>query len=339
MMKAIRITAPGKVELTDLPRPQPGRGEVLLKIIYVGFCGAELSTFLGKNPMVSYPRIPGHEIGAVVAETGDDVPDHIRVGDRVTVVPYTSCGKCASCRKGRFNACQYNQTLGVQRDGAMSEYFAVPFGKLLKVPSLSGKEAALVEPLTVGFHAVDRASVSEEDVVMVMGSGMIGAGAVSGASARGAQVIAVDIDDDKLETARKIGADFVINSRKKELAAALNEILDGEAPDVVVEAAGNRVTYRAGIEQVAFSGRMVCIGYAKEDISFPTKLWVQKELDILGSRNATPGDFEQVINMLEKGGFPVDEVITKVVDPEDAPAAFSTWAENPGKVFKIMVRF
>jgi 2-desacetyl-2-hydroxyethyl bacteriochlorophyllide A dehydrogenase len=338
-MKAIKITEPGKVKLIDITKPEPENGEVLLKIKYVGFCGSDLSTYLGKNPMVTYPRIPGHEISAIIEKTGSNVPDNLKPGDKVTVVPYTNCGKCKACKNGRFNACENNQTLGVQRDGAMTEYITVPFEKVLPVPDLSETDAALVEPLTVGFHAIDRAAVTSRDIVMVMGCGMIGAGAIAGAGSRGAKVIAVDIDDSKLETAKKTGAVHTVNSLKTDLHTELQKLLKGDAPDVVIEAAGNPYTYRAAIEEIAFTGRMVCIGYAKQDISFPTKLWVQKELDIKGSRNATPEDFKEVIALLKTGDFPSEEVLTRIVTPEDADDAFRAWAENPGTVFKIMVQF
>ncbi len=338
-MKAIQIKEPGKVELIDVQKPVPGAGEVLLKVKYIGFCGSDLSTYLGKNPMVSYPRIPGHEVAATVVETGSGVPAGLKEGDLVTVVPYTNCGKCSSCRKGRFNACEFNETLGVQRDGAMQEYITVPYEKVLKVSGMALEEAALIEPLTVGFHAVDRAGVKEGDVVMVQGCGMIGAGAIAGSALRGAKVIAVDIDDAKLETARKLGAGIVINSATSNLHEVLKKELDGGSPDVVVEAAGNPVTYRAAVDEVAFAGKVVCIGYAKSEVTFATKLWVQKELDILGSRNARPEDFKAVTELLQSGRFPSEEVITRIVSPEEAPEAFKTWADAPGKVFKIMVEF
>ena len=338
-MKAVKIFAPEKVILEDIPVPELKENEVLLKVDYVGFCGSDLSTYLGRNPMVSYPRIPGHEISATIIKTGSEVPDSFKKGDRVTVIPYSHCGHCSSCKKGRFNACENNQTLGVQRDGAMSEYFTAPFEKLLITNELSARETALIEPLTVGFHAVNRAKATSENIVMVLGCGMIGAGAIAGAAARGSTVVAVDIDDQKLQIAKKIGAKFVVNTRKKELGQALKELLNNDAPDVVIEAAGNPITYRAGIEHVAFSGKMVCIGYAKEEISFSTKWWVQKELDILGSRNATLEDFKNVMQLLKHKAFPTEEVITRVVDPETAPEAFVQWAKDPGKTFKILVRF
>lgn len=168
-MKAIQITTPESLQLVERPMPSAGKGEVLLKVNYVGFCGSDLSTFLGKNPMVEYPRVPGHEISATIISLGEEVPDGFKAGQAVTVVPYTNCGQCSSCRKGRFNACRYNQTLGVQRDGAMQEFIAVPWQKLLADDRLSALELAMVEPLTVGFHAIDRGKVTDTDTVMVFG--------------------------------------------------------------------------------------------------------------------------------------------------------------------------
>jgi 2-desacetyl-2-hydroxyethyl bacteriochlorophyllide A dehydrogenase len=336
-IKGIIISQPGEVKVVMADLPVPGPGEVLLKMKYVGFCGSDLSTYLGKNPMVEYPRVPGHEISAEVAETGEDVPEDIAPGLPVTVVPYTNCGQCPSCKKGRAHACQFNQTLGVQRDGAMQEYMLIPWQKILKAPKLNDLELAMVEPLTVGFHATDRGGVSPSDTVMVLGCGIIGAGAIAGAAARGATVIAVDIDDDKLLLAKKVGARFLINSEASDLHHMLVELTGGDGPDVVVEAAGNPVTYRAAIDAVAFTGRVVCIGYAGQEVSFATKLFVQKELDILGSRNARAEDFQAVISYMEEGRFPLAEMITRKVRLEEAGDALRQWADDPGKVMKILL--
>jgi threonine dehydrogenase-like Zn-dependent dehydrogenase len=336
-MKSLLIQKAGEVKVVERDKPVAGKGEVLLEVKYVGFCGSDLSTYMGKNPMVQYPRVPGHEISAIIADRGEEVPAGYDTGTPVTVVPYTSCGKCPSCRKGREYACQFNQTMGNQREGAMQEFITVPWQKILKAPNLSELELAMVEPLTVGFHAVERGHVTDSDTVMILGSGMIGAGTIVGAAARGATVIAVDIDDHKLDLARELGATQLINSSNSDLHEVVSEITAGEGPDVVVEAAGNPHTYRAAVDEVAFTGRVICIGYAGQDVSFATKLFVQKELDILGSRNATADDFRAVISYLEQGSFPLEKMISRKVKPEAAAEAMKAWADEPGKIMKILL--
>ena len=192
-MKAVKITAEREMAVVDLEMQKPQPNEVLLRLEYVGFCGSDLSTYLGKNPMVKMPVIPGHEVGAVVVEVGEDVPDGLKPGMVVTVNPYTNCGKCASCRNGRVNACRYNETLGVQRDGAMREYIALPWEKIIPAGLLDTRTCALIEPMSVGFHAVSRAQVTDIDVVLVIGCGMVGMGAVVRAAQRGATVVAVNV--------------------------------------------------------------------------------------------------------------------------------------------------
>ena len=338
-MKAIEIAKAGEIKIVERPLPEVGNGDVLLKVKYVGFCGSDLSTFLGKNPMVTYPRIPGHEISAEIVTLGSQVPDSLAIGQNVTVVPYTHCGQCTSCKQKRYNACRYNQTLGVQRDGAMAEFLAIPWEKVLVANALNATQLALVEPLTVGFHAIDNARVTDSDTVMVFGCGMIGAGAIARAVLRGATVIAVDIDGEKLTVAKQLGADFTINSQTQDLHDELQQITHGDGPSVVVEAAGNPHTYRSAIEEVAFAGRVVCIGYAGTDVPIPTKLWVQKELEIMGSRNANPADFEAVIKYLSKTSPNLDLLVSKVVTVQKAGLMMKTWAESPGSLLKILVQF
>ena len=338
-MKAIQISAPGELGVVDINTPVPGEDEVLLKIKYVGFCGSDLNTFLGKNPMVRLPIIPGHEVGAVIEAVGKSVPAGLEPGMSVTVNPYTNCGKCASCRNGKVNACRYNETFGVQRDGTMCEYVAVPWTKVIPAIGLSPRDCALIEPMSVGFHAVSRAQVTDNDTVMVIGCGMIGLGAVVRAALRGADVIAVDVDDEKLALAARLGATHGINSKTEDVHARLMELTGGSGPDVVIEAVGSPVTYVMAVDEVAFTGRVVCIGYAKNEVAFQTKYFVQKELNICGSSNALPADFRGVINLLKKGNFPTDRLISKVVKPELALQAMQEWIEAPGKIFRILVEF
>ena len=335
---AVIIPAEGKMEQTEIAVQEMGRGDVLLKVEYVGFCGSDLNTWLGKNPMVKMPVIPGHEVGAVIVDRGQDVPSYLAEGMTVTVNPYTNCGKCASCRNGRANACQFNETLGVQRNGAMREYIVIPWEKIIPASGLTSRTCALIEPMSVGFHAVNRAEVTDNDVVMVIGCGMVGMGAIVRASLRGATVIAADIDDEKLALAREMGAAYTINSKTEDMHKCLSEITDGHGPDVVIEAVGSALTYQTAIEEVAFTGRVVFIGYAKTDVEFQTKLFVQKELDIRGSRNADPADFRAVIRYMERGVCPVDRLISLETAPENAHMAMQSWADAPGKVFRILVR-
>ena len=273
-MLSIQISSPGKVELVEQEKPILLSDQVLIRIHYVGFCGSDLNTYLGRNPLAISPVIPGHEIGGTVEAVGKDVPAGLFAeGMSVTVNPYTACGKCSSCRKGRPNACEHNQTLGVQRNGAMSDYIAVPWGKVIPAPGISPRDCALIEPMSVGFHAVDRGAVSDIDTVMVIGCGMIGLGAVVRASMRGATVIAVDLDDEKLDLAKRLGATHALNSKSANFHEELMALTGGCGPDVVVEAVGSPVTYVLAVDEVAFAGRVVCIGYAKSDVSFHTKLF------------------------------------------------------------------
>lgn len=334
-MKALVMRGPGSVQVEDVPAPVRKPGEALLKVRYVGLCGTDLSSYRGRNPLVSYPRIPGHEIAATIMETDDDCS--LAVGTAVTLSPYTCCGKCAACRSRRANACEFNQTLGVQRDGALAEYISVPVEKLYPA-RLGLRELSLVEPLTVGCHAVARARITDTDTVVIFGCGGVGLGAVAAAAFRGGKTIAVDVDDGKLEIAKKAGAAYAINSQKQDLRAAIRELTDGFGPQVVIEAVGRPETFVAAVEVISYAGRVVYIGYAKEPVTYETKLFVQKELDIMGTRNALPEDFREVIQMLEAGAFPVDDTISAIVPMHEAAQSLCGWDQRPGEITKILVK-
>ena len=338
-MKAVRIAAPMEMGVAEIEKPVLGAGEVLVKIRYVGFCGSDLNTYLGRNPMVRMPVVPGHEVGAVIEEVGAGVPANLEKGMVVTLNPYTNCGHCASCRNGRYNACEHNETLGVQRQGVMCEYAVLPWQKIIPAGDIPVRTCALLEPMSVGFHAVARAGVTDSSYVMVIGCGMVGLGAVMRASLRGAHVIAADIDDEKLALAREAGAAYTVNTMTDDVHAKIQEITGGLGADVVIEAVGSPVTYVMAVNEVGFTGCVTCIGYAKSEVAFQTKLFVQKELDIRGSRNATPADFRAVINCINTGRYPVEKFISRVVKPEQAAEAMKEWSENPGKVFRILVEF
>ena len=337
-MKALFLTAIGQTEIREIEKPSIGPEEVLLKIGMVGFCGGDLNGFKGLFELQEYPNVLGHEVGGTIEAMGSQVPDSFKLGNKVTVYPYLNCGKCISCRKGRRNACQDNKTMGVRRPGAMTRYIAIHWQDLFTSEKLSLKELALVEPLTVGFHAAARGRVSSQDRVAVIGCGIVGMGAIASAVNRGAEVIAIDIDDSKMDIAKKIGVAHTINTSREDLHEALTRITNGDGPDVIIEAVGNATTYRAAVDEVAYTGRVVCIGYAKSAVEFNTGIFVRKEIEILGSRNCTD-EFPEVIAYLEAGKFPVEVVISKTVSLDDAGAALADWAANAKGITKIMVDF
>lgn len=335
-MRALIIKRPGEASVESVPEPRLEPGKVLLRVRMVGLCGSDLNSYRGTNPLVQFPRIPGHEIAATIVEGTSSLPG-LATGANVTMSPYTNCTKCSSCRRGRPNACAFNETLGVQRDGALTEFIVVPPEKLYPA-TLTLKELCLVEPLTVGFHAVARGRVTATDMVAVLGCGGVGLGAIAASHFAGATTIAVDLDDEKLQIARRAGATHVVNSSRHPLHEQLLELTDGIGPDVVIEAVGHPQTFRAAVEEVAFTGRVVYIGYAKEAVAYETKLFVQKELDILGSRNALSADFRTVIQMLQEKKFPASDAVGSVVPLDEAPDILDSWSANPAKFTKIMVQ-
>jgi 2-desacetyl-2-hydroxyethyl bacteriochlorophyllide A dehydrogenase len=335
-MQALVIEAVGSVLLDSVEEPQPGPGEVLLEVRHVGLCGSDLATFTGLNPLVSFPRVPGHEIGAVILSVGPDVPADYAPGRRVIVMPYTACGRCSSCRKGKTNACRTNRTLGVQQDGGLCERIVLPFGKLILNERLAPRHLALVEPLSVGFHAAARGKVAAGDRVVVLGCGMIGMGAIAGAAARGAEVIAVDLGA-KARFALNQGARHAIDAASEDVAARIDALTGGDGADVVIEAVGLPATFTQAIDLACFGGRVVYIGYSKAPVTYDTKFFNLKELDIMGSRNALHEDFDAVIAYLEARGAASDALISRIIPFAEAASALPYWVENRANTLKIII--
>jgi len=340
-MQAFVIDKPGSCSLTnELAKPEVKSGEVLVKIKKVGFCGSDLNTFRGLNPIVSYPRIPGHEIAAEIVELGEGVKGDYKAGDKVLILPYTTCGTCWSCLTGRPNACKNNKTLGVQQDGGMSEYLSVPAEKLVTgINDMSFSEIAIVEPLAVGFHAARRAESKDGEYMLVFGCGMVGLGAIAKGARDGATVIAVDIDDEKLELSKAFGAEHVINSAKLNLEEEVLRLTEGHGASVTVEAIGLAQTFVAAVDLTAFAGRVVYVGYVKDAVSFDTKKFVMKEIQIRGARNAIKDDFVDVLKAMKDMNLPIGNLISKDVPLADAPEALEYWSEHTAEITKILVSF
>lgn len=336
-MQALVIEGVEQCVLREVARREPGPGEVRVAVSHVGLCGSDLSTFRGMNPLVTLPRVPGHEISGTLAALGPDAPDHLQVGQRVVVMPYTSCGVCTSCRKGKTNACRGNRTLGVQQEGGLSEDVVVAADKVLPNDTLSLRRLALAEPLAVGFHAIGRAGVSAGDRVVVLGCGIIGMGAVLAAVERGAEVIGVDVSATKEDTVRKLGAAHFLNPSSGDVSADVMGLTGGDGADVVIEAVGLPETYTQAIELACYGGSVVYVGYAKQPVTYKTQFFNLKELDIHGSRNAKAEDFAASIRCLERLGDDADLLISKVFAFDAAAQALPYWQEVRSEVFKVMV--
>jgi threonine dehydrogenase-like Zn-dependent dehydrogenase len=292
--------------------------------------------YRGTFSIGSYPRIPGHEVSGVIAGRGDRVPGSIGEGDRVTLWPYTECGVCPACRVGRTNCCQFNQTMGLQRDGAMTARVAIPYSRVFSSQVLRLEELALVEPMSVGYHAANRGQVSEVDWVLVIGCGTIGMGAIAASVRKGATVIAADIDDGKLGLAAKFGAQHTVNSAEQDVLAEVARLTGDQGVGVAIEAVGLPQTYRLAVDAACYAGRVVYVGYAKEEVCYDTTHFVRKELDIRGSRNSLRV-FPAVIRMLEARQQPFEALISKVYPLEQAGQALRDWDANPGAFTKILI--
>ena len=336
MIKALRIEQENVTRFHGVEPAALGDGQVRISVRHIGLCGSDLNTFKGLNPLVQLPRIPGHEIGGEIIAAGAGVDEAYRPGRRVIVMPYTNCGKCSSCRKGRFNACRYNKTLGVQQDGGLAEEIVLPAEKLILNDTLKPRHLALVEPLSVGFHAVERGRVGAGDTVAVLGCGMIGMGVLIGAVAKGARVIAIDPSEEKRVLALKFGAWQALPAGGEELVRKVAELTGDDGVDIAFEAVGLPATFTQAIELAGFAGRVVYVGYSKAPVTYQTQFFNLKELDIMGSRNATLQDFRNVIAHLETIGDTADLLISKVFPFGEAEAALPYW-DGHRDVLKIII--
>lgn len=335
MVKALRIESENVTRFAEIDEAPLLAGQVRVRVRHVGLCGSDLNTFKGLNPLVQLPRIPGHEIGGEIMETGEGVSAAYVKGKRVIVLPYTNCGECSSCRKGRLNACRYNKTLGVQQNGGLADQIVLPAEKLILNETLAPRHLALVEPLSVGFHAVERGRVQAGDTVAVLGCGMIGMGVLIGALARGAKVIAIDPSAEKRELALQFGATHALPGGE-DVVAKVQELTNDDGVDVAFEAVGLPITFTQAVDLAGFAGRVVYVGYSKAPVTYQTQFFNLKELDIMGSRNATLTDFEAVIEHLEKLGADADKLISKIFPFDEAEAALPYW-DGDRNVLKIII--
>lgn len=337
-MKAVRITEPGKIELAEIPMPVPGEGEALLKIRCCGICGADVASFTGNQPFTKYPRIPGHEFSAEIASLPAGYTGDLKVGDVVTANPYFNCGTCYSCRRGHVNCCHDNQTMGVQRDGSFCEYVAMPVKRIYVGHGLSAEQLALIEPFSIGWHALSRCEVKPGDKVLVVGAGPIGLFALISAKRLGAEVHSADLLDGRLEKAKHFGAAGTVNTNKESLADYTARVTDGGF-DVCVEACGAPETFLGCIDSCAFAGNIVLIGNGKRNTTFLHSTLLKKELNVFGSRNSLPRDFEKLISLVAEGSVDPMPMVSAVYPADRAIEAFDALVHNDGSLSKVLIKF
>lgn len=336
-MKAIVIPNPNEIEIRDIPMPEVKEGEALLKVKYVGICGADLASFTGNQPFTTYPRIPGHEFSAEIVE----IPENdkgLKAGDIVTCNPYFNCGECYSCKRGFVNCCTDNQTMGVQRDGAFCEYIAMPVERIYKGKGLSAEELALIEPFSISQHAVSRAEIKKTDNVLVIGAGPIGLFALLAAKQKCGRIAVADILDNRLDLAKQYGADAVVNTKNQSLEEFTKEFTNGNGFDVCIEACGAPETFLACIDNAAFAGNIILIGNGKRETSFNHSVLLKKELNIHGSRNALKDDFLNNIDIVAEGKADVMKMVSGVYDMENAIDAFEALRNNNGTLAKLLIK-
>ena len=337
-MKALVCTKPQKFDYQQIERPEITSGNAILKVKRIGICGTDLHAFEGAQPFFNYPRILGHELACEVAEIEEN--SDFKVGDAVTFIPYFSCGKCIACRNKKPNCCTDIQVFGVHIDGGMSEYISVPIQFLVKSQGLSFDELALVEPLAIGCHGVNRANVQANEFVLVVGAGPIGLGTMEFAKIAGAKVIALDVNDLRLTFCQeKLSVDFTINALSDNVLARLREITNNDMPTVIIDATGNLTAIESAFQYLAHGGKYILVGLQKGEISFSHPEFHKREATLMSSRNATRQDFEQVIDAMKKGLVKPTTYITHRVNFEQVKDNFESWLNPTNGVIKAIVNF
>ena len=335
-MKALICIQPGTFEYRDIPSPVLKPGHAIIKIKRIGICGTDLHAFKGTQPYFSYPRILGHELAGDLIEA--DGADGFVPGEAVTIIPYFNCGTCIACRNGKPNCCTNINVCGVHSDGGMLEYLSVPSYALVKSNGLTYDELALVEPLAIGAHGVSRANIQPNEFVLVIGAGPIGLGTMEFARIAGAIVIAIDINDNRLQFCKdSLQVQHTINATTEDAMERIKEITGNEMPTVVIDATGNQKAINTALQYLAHGGRFVLIGLQKETINFSHPEFHKRETTLMSSRNATRKDFEHVMNTMKRRLVNPATYITHRAKFDEVKDLFETWLDPATEVIKAMV--
>lgn len=334
-MKAIVINTPNDISIKVVSDPERKDNEVFIKVRGMGICGSDIAAYKGINPLVTYPRIIGHEIAGEVLEVPRGETE-MMPGDRVVIEPCVYCGKCYPCINQRTNCCENLAVRGVHIDGGMSEFCFHPRHLIHKVPAdVSWKHLAMVEPLTISIHAVKRVRLAKGENLVVTGAGPIGILAAQYALVIGAVPIIVDPIDERLAFARLLGIPHGINPVKESAFERIKEITGGRMAEALVEASGSDAAIRSSIDCVAYSGRISLVGWPKGEVSLMTAMFTKKELDVMGSRNSLR-DFPESIDLIAGNKIDVASLVTRTVSFEEVPTVVKEMAAYPEKFMKVV---
>jgi 2-desacetyl-2-hydroxyethyl bacteriochlorophyllide A dehydrogenase len=334
-MRAVVCRQPGDLALEARTVAPLKPGEARLNIARVGICGTDYHIYGGRQPFLEYPRVLGHELAAYVAETADG--SRFAKGQLVVVNPYIACGQCHACRKCLSNACMHIGVLGVHRDGGMCEEICVPDDNLIAADSLTPDEAASVEFLAIGAHAVRRSGVQQGEQALIVGAGPIGLGVALFARLTGAAVTVMDREPERLRFANDIARIDSTLLAENDVAALVAKATLGDGFDVVFDATGSKASMEKSFSFTAHGGRYVMVGLVKDKISFVDPEFHKREMTLLASRNATHVDFETVMAAIKKGDIPIDRLITHRTDLDDVVVDLPRWAHEKAGLVKAIV--
>ena len=335
-MKAVVCRSPGELVLEQRPLPDgPPPGWALVAVSHVGICGTDYHIFEGKHPFLAYPRIMGHEVSGTVLASGAGVT--LAEGQAVIVNPYLSCGNCVACRNGKPNCCVAIEVLGVHRDGAMCEQILVPDSNLYPADGLSLEDAATVEFLAIGAHAVRRSRAAADTRTLVIGAGPIGLGTAIFARIAGLDVTLLDTSRERLDFAAcELG--FATIGPEAPVADAVATVTGGDGFDTVFDATGATASIQSAFAHVAHGGTLVLVSVVKDQISFSDPEFHKREMTLVGSRNATREDFDLVASSIRAGKVPLDRLITHRTTLDAAPKDLARWAHEKSGLIKAVIK-
>ena len=320
-MLQISLAEPGFFVATAVAEPKLAAGQALVRIRRIGVCGSDLHAFAGRQPFFEYPRVLGHELGVEILELPPGERT-LKVGDRCAVEPYLNCGVCHSCSRGKPNCCERLQVLGIHTDGGMCERFAVPIKRLFASATLGFDQLALVETLSIGQHAVERAAIEPGQQILIVGAGPIGLAVVQFAMAAGAEVTVLEPNAGRREFVERFGAQATAD-------------VEGKLFEIVFDATGNAAAMEQSFERVNFGGKLVLVGLVQGKISFNDPLFHRREMTVLSSRNSANA-FPAIMADIEAGRIDTAPWITHRLSLAEVPTEFPGLPKQPGLI-KAMI--